>query len=445
MLEDGKNIGGREVMAGKWIATALVALALTATVCLARYSGGTGEPNDPYRIATPNDLNDIGNHVEDFNKFFVMVNDINLGEYTGTEFNIIGPNSANRFTGVFDGNDKRIWNFRWSSADRDLVGLFGLLDGSGHIRNLGMENVDVNAANGIGVGSLVGRNSEGTITNCYSQGRVGAMAVAVGGLVGYNSFYNTITDCYWTGSVDGNDYVGGLVGYNRGTIANCYSTGSVSGREKYVGGLVGKNIDGTISDSHSTVVVAGGQRVGGLAGDNDGMITKCWSTGSVSGRERVGGLVGSNGFYALSDCYCGGRVDGNDYVGALVGYNDSYRTMTNCYSRGSVDANNNVGALVGYHRSGWYASCFWDSDVNPDVNGIGNASDPNVIGKPTPQMQTESTFTDAGWDFVEVWDIGEGQTYPFLREYLAGDSNHDGIVDWADYAILASQWLQEKE
>jgi hypothetical protein len=119
--------------------------------------------------------------------------------------------------------------------------------------------------------------------------------------------------------------------------------------------------------------------------------------------------------------------------------------MTNCYSRGSVDANNNVGALVGYHRSGWYASCFWDSDVNPDVNGIGNASDPNVIGKPTPQMQTESTFTDAGWDFVEVWDIGEGQTYPFLREYLAGDSNHDGIVDWADYAILASQWLQEKE
>ena len=22
-------------------------------------------------------------------------------------------------------------------------------------------------------------------------------------------------------------------------------------------------------------------------------------------------------------------------------------------------------------------------------------------------MKTESTFTDAGWDFVEIWDIGE--------------------------------------
>jgi hypothetical protein len=40
------------------------------------YSGGTGEPNNPYRIATAQDLNDIGNHVEDFNKCFVVTADI---------------------------------------------------------------------------------------------------------------------------------------------------------------------------------------------------------------------------------------------------------------------------------------------------------------------------------------------------------------------------------
>ncbi|MHC4616544.1 MAG: hypothetical protein ACYTEQ_02190, partial [Planctomycetota bacterium] len=74
---------------------------------------------------------------------------------------------------------------------------------------------------------------------------------------------------------------------------------------------------------------------------------------------------------------------------------------------------------------------------------ISNTSDPNVIGKTTAEMQTESTFTDAGWDFVEVWDIGEGQTYPFLRTHSAGDLNHSGLVDWHDFAILAGHWLQE--
>ena len=39
----------------------------------ARYSGGTGEPNDPYRIATPQDLNDIGRYEEDWDKHFILV------------------------------------------------------------------------------------------------------------------------------------------------------------------------------------------------------------------------------------------------------------------------------------------------------------------------------------------------------------------------------------
>ncbi|MHC4619949.1 MAG: hypothetical protein ACYTEQ_19555 [Planctomycetota bacterium] len=60
-------------------------------------------------------------------------------------------------------------------------------------------------------------------------------------------------------------------------------------------------------------------------------------------------------------------------------------------------------------------------------------------------MQTESTFTDAGWDFVEVWDIGENQTYPFLRVYPAGDIDHDEKVDWFDVAILAGHWLEGME
>jgi hypothetical protein len=53
-------------------------------------------------------------------------------------------------------------------------------------------------------------------------------------------------------------------------------------------------------------------------------------------------------------------------------------------------------------------------------------------------MKEESTFTN--WDFVEIWNIGEEQTYPFLRVYPAGDLNHDGRVDFGDFAIMANNW-----
>ena len=49
--------------------------------------------------------------------------------------------------------------------------------------------------------------------------------------------------------ISGSSNVGGLVGFNRGTITNCYSTGSVTGFS-FVGGLVGLNIGGTITNSY---------------------------------------------------------------------------------------------------------------------------------------------------------------------------------------------------
>jgi hypothetical protein len=57
-------------------------------------------------------------------------------------------------------------------------------------------------------------------------------------------------------------------------------------------------------------------------------------------------------------------------------------------------------------------------------------------------MKTESTFTDAGWDLVHVWNIGENQTYPFLRKYVAGDLYHYGVVDWWDFVVIAAYWLE---
>jgi hypothetical protein len=97
-----------------------------------------------------------------------------------------------------------------------------------------------------------------------------------------------VVDVYVAGSGSG---VGGLVSENWGTVAQCYSTGVVRG-DSYVGGLIGENVSGHVTHSYSTTTVSGGSTVGGLVGHNRGSVTCCYSAGTVSGKSSVGGLVG---------------------------------------------------------------------------------------------------------------------------------------------------------
>ena len=51
--------------------------------------------------------------------------------------------------------------------------------------------------------------------------------------------YGTVRDCKNTGSVSGENTVGGVCGYSPGTIESCYNTGSVHGTGEFVGGVCG--------------------------------------------------------------------------------------------------------------------------------------------------------------------------------------------------------------
>ncbi len=369
----------------------LVVILSCAGVCFGKYSGGTGEPNDPYKVATAEDMNAIGTHPDDWDKHFLLIADINLAEYTGTQFNIIGTDYYLPFTGVFDGNGHTIWNFTWDSNGVSYIGLFGYVGAGGEVKNLCMENVDVkNTSYGkyVYAGGLVGENW-GTITNCYSTGSVSQSPV--------DEFYD-------------HEFVGGLVGANRGIVSNCYATCSVSGGDFSVGGLAGSN-GGTIMNCYATGTVSGDGYVGGLVGDNYGTITNCYSTGSVTGNNYVGGLVGGNGSCrsnrnsTITNCYSTAGVTGNYYVGGLIGGNWC-GTISNCYSTGAVDGNAHAGGLVGYNDTGVIAS-FWD------VNTTGQLISDGGEGKTTAEMQTMSTYWGWGCD-PQVWTIDEGNDYPHL-------------------------------
>ncbi len=327
------------------------------------------------------------------------------------------------------------------------------------------------------VGGLAGKGSGDTcrILNSYATGPVsgvGDIARNIGGLVGLTEYISDISNCYATGEVRGKQYIGGLVGEsNYGSIRECYSAGDVNG-VSYVGGLCGIR-HGNVVSSYSTGIVEGKDVVGGLMGaiGDDTTIERCFALGNVSGNWKVGGLIGYQSGDAdakVLSSYSKGDVYGTNEVGGLVGNNYTDCVIRNSYSQGDVSGIENIGGLVGlnagfieysycigdvtgttyvggligYEEIGNYTKCFWNSKVNPDVNGIGNTSDSEVIGKSTIEMQTLSTFAIVGWNFEDVWDISENQTYPYLKTGLTADLNHDTKVDFGDFAVLASHWLE---
>ncbi len=258
---------------------------------------GAGTEEIPFEIATKTDLKILSENSIFWNKHFIQTADITFED--SDTYTPIGIYSANPFSGSYNGMNYTISDLQISGSDE--IGLFGY--SIGVLQNIGLINVNVL----------------------------------------------------------GNDYVGSLVGYNRGEIQNIYATGSVSGAMQ-VGGLVGYNEgDATITNSYAAVSVTGAERVGGLVGYNSGAhISFCYATGLVSGQNDVGGFLGLEIF-------------------------------------GSVNDN------------------FWNIDQN--TIGVGFDDDPaGVTGLTTAQMQDQAEFTN--WDFTDTWQMDNGcvnDGYPIFQ------------------------------
>jgi hypothetical protein len=403
--------------------TAIPFLACLIVVsALAQYSGGSGTAQDAYQIATPGDLIALGETPKDYDKHFRLVADIDLDpNLPGRKVfgkAVIARDTDNAksdfqgtpFTGVFDGNGRRILHL--TITGEGYLGLFGRLGDTAVVKDL--ETLDVNIIGSHDyVGGLVGSNWYGVITQCDSTGAVTGTHY-VGELVGSN--LGMVTHCGSNGAVSGESHVGGLVGSNNnGTVADCHNTASVNG-STFAGGLAGYNEGGTVIRCYSTGIVSGGRMIGGLVGSNGGVVTQGYSAGPVGGHERIGGLVG-NSYGTVAHCYSTGAVSGDLYVGGLVAYNT--RDVIHCYSTGAVTgASPSAGGLVGYNSSayGSVMGCLWDTQTS------GQAASAGGTGKATAEMRDIRTYRGDGWDFVgesingthEVWQMPTGGGCPVL-------------------------------
>jgi len=319
--------------------------------------------------------------------------------------------------GEFDGNGHKISDLSFNFGFVSDVGLFGYLAPGGKVTEVGVENVNITGP--YGVGGLVGYN-HGTISNSYSTGSVSGGSY-VGSLVGWN-YEGDVSNSHATGSVTGEGDVGGLVGSNYfGTVSNSYSTGTVTGTWG-TGGVVGHNWEGTVINSYSTGSVTGASWVGGLVGYNyDGAVSNSYSTGTITGGTitgtwGTGGVAGGN-TGTVSNSYSTGNVSCDELVGGLVGLNAG-GSVSNSYSTGSVTGTSRVGGLVG-DNWGTVSNSFWDTETS------GQATSDGGTGQNTTEMQDIITFSGAGWNIIAVggsgernpsyiWNIVNDATYPFL-------------------------------
>lgn len=327
---------------------------------------------------------------------YILVNNITstdsnwtpLGRYVAVGDDITPKCASQEFSGIFDGNGYTISGIKRTNSIEDYyktvtsgenttttayshIGLFGYTASSAIIRNL---NVDVNF--------LVTEKGNLTEDKKYNY-----QNFYVGGIVGYNK--GSIKNCDVTGNINlsagTTPYVGGLVGTNAGNklIEKCKTSTSIISSDT-AGGLIGKNAGASRISSCSasgSVIVDIGAVESGYAGGFIGtcsaaaVIVDCYSSGSVSSEYYGGGFIGSLTANAtISASYSTASVAVNTSLyravaGGFIGYADS-GTITSCYSTGAIISNksfsignNHAGGFIGWMENGTVSTCYSISNI----------------------------------------------------------------------------------
>jgi len=392
---------------------------------------GSGTEQNPYQISKLNNLCWLSGNPGQWDKYYVQTADIdasqtstwNVGDHdldpsTPDEpmgFSPIGddPEEGKRqlisFKGVYNGSGFVVLGLFINRPSADNIGMFGMIDHGAEISNLNLENINITGRNKTGglvgysrdtltqvshcntsgtikgnrfVGGLLGYNLYyPSISYCYSNAGVHGNSERIGGLVGYN-YGGTIQHCFTTGSVVGKDYTGGLVGLNNefSSINYCHALGPVTSTGNYCGGLSGGNINSTIDNSYAIGNINGGGDVGGLVGISsyNACIKNSHAKGDVYGTGKsLGGLVGScSGIEPISHCYALGNVSGTKwYFGGLVGQCNDDSQIKHCYAKGNINPESDSRSYCGGLVGRILGGVIYKCFASGDVNNKNDTKD----------------------------------------------------------------------
>lgn len=267
------------------------------------------------------------------------------------------------FAGIFEGLGNQFSNLTIENNHTDSdFGLFRTIGAGSVVRDISVVNAHIHSAYSIErAGALVGESDSGAIIGSHASVDIDMDASA--------------------------DAVGGLVGANEaGIISESSTSGQLSGtRESALGGLAGRS-DGASAirrSSSSTVIEAtfciGGGLVGwnGSFAENDNpQIIDSFASGNVTCSD-AGGLVGLNSHATVGYSHASGTIttgDGGD-AGGLVGFNNG-GSVSNSFASGGATTGDgsssaaDAGGLVGANETdGVYVASITQSYATGNVKG----------------------------------------------------------------------------
>lgn len=352
------------------------------------FSGGKGTINDPYQIATAEQLDAVRYNLK---SNFVLVNDIDLSEYENWVpiGGIRDVEARDGFQGVFDGKGHTIKNLKMdytlltpedSNTHQYTYGLFANTQNSPNIKNINLEDVDVtikvggtNYSSSIYVGGISALSSE--IENCTTKGNIKVLDVNetkhfinVGGICAQ---VNTIANCTneidfqingttGTYSSSVSPYIGGIVALSESKIIDCANKGDITCVEGFFysiasggisavgssnGSIVNSQNYGMIDISAYSIPISVGGIIGILSSSN---IDTCINYGIISARAyggvvEAGGIVGGTSTgsqgsinksvnYGNISAIATDRPMTSSFAGGISGTVQRDITMSNCYN-----------------------------------------------------------------------------------------------------------------
>ena len=220
------------------------------------------------------------------------------------------------FAGEFDGGGHSVSGL---SVDRagSRLGLFRQIAEGASVHDLKVSGRVVPTGTREYIGGLCGYNA-GTVKNCSFSGEVRGVN-NIGGLIGLNA--GGVTGCSFEGLVCGEHQVGGVVGQNVGVLFNCENNGEINTEEIAQSGESRFDLAAFSQDDFVNL-----SNIGGVAGENTGILRFCRSKGAVGYHYtgyNVGGVAGKNSGF-VDNCRNEGSVEGRRDVGGVVGQSIPY-------------------------------------------------------------------------------------------------------------------------
>lgn len=276
---------------GRTSAVTLYARWVSDWTGLAQKPSGTGIEDDPFLIATPNNLAWVAQKINvgtpSAGVYFKQTRNIDLA---GIDWQPIGT-KAQPFCGSYDGGYYKISNLSTNSG-RNSTGTYTVMQGGlfGAI------------ASGTSSSNILYSAKLSNI--CVESGSIyGSVA---GGIVAYVEGYNgvEITNCTNNADVYGYSHAGGIVGESMGVnITKCTNLGNVEGQIETAGGIIGFSTGNLI-----------------IPNTYNNVISECTSVANITGSQFVGGILGGGQFgLAIERCYVAGIITVSNLAGGNAG------------------------------------------------------------------------------------------------------------------------------